>query len=290
MNKSMKIISILTVFLLAISLASTLTSALIVSSVDSPVLAPGEEGRLTVILKNTFDNDIEDVSLSLDLSTIPFTAVGSSEFSLNRIDNDDKESFVFLLRADSSAKTGDYSIPYTITYRNSSTPKKGTIGIKISAKPNLDFTSSTDIPVIGQKSKLTLKIVNKGLGDAKFVSFTLSPDGLTLLSEPTIYIGSIDSDDFESASFDVIYQSKSATLAGNLEYRDIDNKLYTKSISIPVEVYTKDEAIKKGIIQKSNTTTYILVVVILIVLWLIWRAIAKRRRLKKSMQKMKESR
>lgn len=269
---------------LALLILMPVASALVISSVDAPTLMPGKEGKLSITVKNTFDNDLEEVSLSLDLSTVPLTSVSSSEFSVPRIDSDDRETVTFLLRADTNAKTGDYNIPYTITYKNATAPKKGTIGIKISAKPDLSYTASSDAPVIGEKGKITLKLVNRGLGEARFVAFTLLPQGFTLLSEEQVYIGSINSDDFESIVFEVIVTSKRAEVIGTLEYRDSDNNHYTKEIRIPLTVYTKDEAITKGIITKSNVPFYIGSILLIVVLWLIYRSIAKRRRLKKSLE------
>ena len=280
MNKYILAISTIIAFLLFVNMSSAIT----VNDVEVDPIGPGQEGRLEITIKNTLNDDVEEVSLSLDLTNLPFTTVGSSEYTQEEITENDKESFVFRLRADATAKAGDYKIPYTLTYKNASSPKKGTIGVRITAKPDISYTISTDSPVVGTKGKINLKLINTGLGEARFVVVKISPIDYTLLSDSEIYIGSVDSDDFESATFDVIFNSRDAELFGTIEYRDIENKAYSIPISSDIDVYTNEEAIKQGIIKKSNAPVYITIIIILIIVWIVWRAIAKRRRLKKSMQ------
>lgn len=280
------IFALLALSILSIFLVSS-ASALIVSSVDSDVIAPGQEGNVDITLKNNLGYDLDEVSFALDFSsaTLPLSPKGSSEETIDSISEDDKETVTFTLRAESDAKVGDYKIPYTITYtsENSTIVKKsGTIAVRISASPNLDFSVSTTNPIIGQKGKITLKLLNKGLGEAKFISVKISPEGYTLLSEDQSFISSIDSNDFDSVSFDVIFKSKSASLTGYLEYRDVDNKLLTKNLDLPLTVYTQKQAIDQGIIAKNNSFTYILTIIVIHVIWFVWRSIRKRNRLRKS--------
>lgn len=271
--------------LIALTLAfliMPLASALVVSDVSADTLVPGQEGRVDVTIKNTLGKDIEDVSLTLDFTGIPLAPVDSSEASVDELDEDDKESFAFLVRADSSAKVGDYKVPYTITYGNSSTVKKGSISVRVSAKPSLSFTATIADPIIGMKTKATFKIVNKGLGEARFLSVQFQASGMTVLSEKEVYIGSVDSDDFETVTLDVIPTSKSATLSGVIEYQDDDVKSFTKVFDLPLQVYTRDEAIAKGIAQPNNAPLYFGVVLVLLILWFIYRTIAKRRRMRRA--------
>ena len=45
-----------------------------------------------------------------------------------------------------------------------------------------------------------------------------------------------------------------------------------------IEVYTQEEAIALGLIQKSNTLTYVIILVVLIVVWFIYRSWRKRKK------------
>lgn len=269
--------------LLSIILFASLSSALFVKSADSPTIAPGAEGRLTITIENTQNDDVENLVVSLDFTNLPLSPVGSSADVIDKIKEDDEEDVSFLIRADSTAQVGDYKLPYKLGYGNGSIIQQGTVGVRINAAPQLTVTSNIDSPVIGEKTKLTIKIVNKGLGEARFVSIKLTPNGYTLFSEDSQYIGSVDSDDFETATFDVQFNSKNPSLIGIVEYRDIDNKLMTIPINTQLQVYSLEQAQELGIVKKSNALLYTLIVVVLIVLWIIYRAIRKRQRLKRSM-------
>jgi len=277
-----KILAFFALLLLSLSFSS----AMVLHSVDVSKVSPGKEGTINIEIKNTLDDDAEDVSLSLQLANTPFITVGASEESVKEILSDDEESFAFRIRASPTAKPGDYSIPYTLSYDidgDRQTPKTGTIGVTIAGQPDLTYTVSADTPVVGQKSKITLRIVNNGLADAKFVSVKLLPEGYTLLSDSDVYVGTISSDDFETVSLDAIFSNEKPKLAALVYYKDFDNQDVSTSISMPINVYTYDQAVKLGIVQKSYAIYYIVIVAVLVVLWFVWRMIRKRRRMKASL-------
>lgn len=257
----------------------SLTSAMVIKSVEANNFQPGSEQEITLKVKNTLDADTEDVSITLDLTSLPFSMIGIED-NPDEISEDDTENFDFSLKALSSAKAGDYQIPYTLNYDNET--KKGTFSLTVEAEPQLSYTVSTDTPVVGSKAKVTLKIINKGLGDAKFVGVTLIPSGYTLLSEENYYIGTIDSDDSQNENFEVIFTSQNPTITARIEYKNFDNELVTETINLPLTVYNQEQALKLGIIQANNSGTYILVSVAFIIGWIVIRKIRKKRRLNKA--------
>src|SRR4030042_1646215 len=84
--------------------------------------------------------------------------------------------------------------------------------LKVNAETELDFSVETKNNIIGQKGKITLRIVNKGLGEVKFVSVQVFPQGYDLLSSDVVYIGNIPSDDSDSAGFDVFFNTLSPSV------------------------------------------------------------------------------
>lgn len=260
-------------------LSLNLISAISVNA-DYISLYPGEEGRIGIELKNNNNFDTEFVSLALNLEKIPFITVGSSEKSIDELDEDDKEKIVFNIKPSTSISPGDYEIPYVLKYTNSDTnvvfTKTGSFGIKINAKTELDFSVVTNNNILNQKGKITLKIINKGLGEVKFVSVQIFPQGYELLSSDTIYVGNIASDDSDSVSFDVFFKTLSPSMYAKVNYKDLDNKDQLKTINIPINVYTQEKAIELGLIKKSNNLLYLGIVLFLLVLWFVYRKIKKR--------------
>jgi len=275
-----RLLAVLIIGLLTLNLAS----AIVVKSVNSPTLTPGKEGLITAEVENNFDRDVKDVVFQLDFTNLPFIPVGTSTKVEEKIRDGDEERFSFRLRASNDITPGDYQIPYTIEFKDDDNLMKSTgeIGISVTADSDVTYSLDTENPVIGQEGKITFKIVNKGFADTKFVLVNIFPDGFTLLSEGKVYVGTINSDDFDTATFNVIFTEKFPTLVATVEYRDFENKKITDSVTLPVKVFTKEKAIELGIIKKNNTILYIEIVAGLIVLLFIYRTIKKRHRLKRS--------
>lgn len=283
MNKSISF-AVLAVILLALSFSS---AQLTVNSIDADDFTPGSQGKVIITVENNLNEDINDVTLSLKLSNLPLISVGSSSFTSD-INEDDEEDFAYTLKAANDAKAGNYDIPYTLTYKESNSTQKtisGTFGITLIANPDITVTSTLDNPVVGQQGKVNLKIINKGLGNARFVSIIFNPSGMALKSENEVYVGAIDSDDFQTVSFDVLFQKQSASATVDIEYVDFNNQKKILFLDVPITVYTLEKAKQLGIIKQSYTLFYILAVVILIILWFVFRSIRKRRKMRQNMQK-----
>jgi len=280
--KTQPTLSIITLMFLVLTL--NLASGLVVDP-DYITIYPGEEGRITLEVENNENFDIEDVSVALILDEVPFTAVGSSEKDIDDLDEDDDDSVQFTLKASTDIKPGDYNIPYLVKYINAedsnATPeeKTGSFGIRVSAKTELDFVLEVrDNAIIENEGRVSLEIINKGLGDIKAVSVQIFPQGFELLSQDKIFIGTISADDTDLASFDVIYKSTNPVFTAKVEYKDFDNNEEIKTINLPINVYTEEKALELGLIKKSYTGVYIGVIAILIILWIIYRKIKKRKK------------
>ncbi len=259
--------------------------AVSIESVNVDVLSPGETGRITVDIENNFDDTARNVVFEIDISGTPFNVVGSSSFGVNKIEEDDDERFAFGIRVSPTTKPGEYQIPYKLSYvvDNEAFSRESAIGVKVTAESIVDFGADVDNPIVGERAKIDFNVINKGLGELRFVSVKIVPDGFTLLSEKQIHIGDVDSDDFEVASFDVIFTKKSANVKAIVEYRDSENKLFRETVEISLTIYSREKALELGIIQKNNTWIYALAVVVVIVLWFVIITIRKRRRMRNSL-------
>jgi len=276
----MKKLTIINLILLVVML--NFASALVVDA-DYITIYPGESGSVKVEVDNNFNFDIEDISVALALDKVPFTSIGSSEKSLDDLDENDDDSVTFTVRASTDIAPGDYNIPYIIKYINAEDSnatqeeKTGSFGLRVSAKTNIDFSAETKDNIIGQQGRISLKIVNKGLGEIKFVSVKVSPQGYELISSENVYVGTIDSDDSDTASFDVVFKTTKPILTAIVNYNDFDNHAKTETINIPVNVYTTEKAIELGLIKKPNYAPYFAVGGVLII-WFVYRKIKKARK------------
>ena len=244
---------------------------------------PGESEEIILEIENNENFEIVDVSLALDLSDLPFTTIGSSEKDVDDIDEDDDEKVSFNLRASIDITPGDYNIPYILKYVNAENAseefeKTGSFGLRVSAKTDLDFMVDVqDNAIVGEEGEISLEIINKGLGEIKSVSVQIFPQGFELLSKDKIFVGTIDADDSDSATFDVIYKTTNPILSAKVEYKDFDNKDQTETINLSFKVYTKEKALELGILQRPNYLVY-LIIGILVIAYIIHRILKKRKR------------
>jgi len=269
------------IFLLVLSIG--FISAIVVDSTYL-TLYPGEEGRVTIEIENNENFDIEGVSIALILDEFPFTSIGSSERGVDDIDEDDEERVTFTIRSSTDINPGDYNIPYSLKYINAENDtetleKTGSFGLRVTAKTELDF--SVEIrgnAIVGEEGRVSLEVINRGLGEIKSVSVKIFPEGFELLSKDNVFIGTVDADDTDIASFDVVYKTTNPSLSVRIEYKDFDNKDFMETVSLPFKVYTKEQALELGLIQKSNTSRNVGLVVVVLVIWFIWRNVKKRKR------------
>ena len=261
-----------------------IVSAVSVNSVAVKTFKPGETGSIKLNVENVFDETVKNLVIDIDFANTPLNVVGSSSFGVNELKEDDDEVFAFGVRVLPTAKPGEYQLPYTISYMigNVQSLRKSSIGVKITADTIVDYSANAENAIIGERGVIEIKIINKGLGHIGFASVKLLPKGFTLISDQEVYIGDVDSDDFEVASFDVLFTKQNIDAKAIVEYRDAENNLISENIEIPLVVYTREKALELGIVKKSNSILYISLAVIVIALWIVIRAIRKHRRLRNS--------
>lgn len=280
-------------FMFAVLLIESLFLASAISITDvssSPEqVSPGEIIDITIEIENIFTYDIENLNIKLNLENVPFAPYqSSSEKFLDELEDEQDESFRFKLITLPETSSGIYKIPVTINYiDNNDTPQEKTelISVIVNSDSELKVSSQdSNVLIKGRENIVSIKIVNSGLSDVKFV-YAYVPDisGIRFISEKEQYIGDIDSDDFDSISYNV-YISESASSIVNLpvtlRFRDATNKEFTETQVINLRTYSLKEAQKLGIVKKPNYAIYIIIGG-LIPVYIIYRAIKKKKKAKK---------
>ncbi len=259
-----------------------ISSALTIESITVDSVSPGEEGIIRISVENDANEDVEDLSVRLSFLNPNIIPIGSSQEFLSRLDEDDEENFIFRFRVSNSLPAGTYSIGYNLEYNegNDEIEQDGTIGILVSAEPEIEIVASNQNAIVGQEGTLDIRVINKGLADARFVSIKVDGDDIVFLSENSEYIGTIDSDDFETSSFDVIYNNRFSSATVIVSYKNFNNEDQKIIETVSLRAYSPQEAIEKGILNKSNATTYVGVIIVLLVVWIVYRRIRRRNRKK----------
>lgn len=287
------------ILLIAIFMAQLyLASALTISSVNTSPneVQPGEKFSLNLKIENNLEDNVENVVVSLILNDktnpVPFSPYQSSnEVRIDEIQSDDNEKASFDLIVFSDAVSGTYNIPVTVSYNNG-TPilnePLGLVSVIINAQPKIDISSEESFLIKGTNEKISIKIVNSGLGNSKFLTINLNQiSGLEVTSTNSVYIGNIDSNDFDTADFNVFVNTNAPStinLPVKLTYTDSQNNQVTESKIISIKTYTAKEAMSLGLVQGNNTFLIIASIAGALILFLIYRRIRKKNRNKRNGQ------
>lgn len=256
-------------------------------------VAPGEIINVLIEIENIFDYDITNLNVKLDLlgTDVPFAPYqSSSEKFLEELEEGDKEDFKFKLITLPETSTGIYKIPVEISYNYEngsnilSNEKSELISVTVNSEPELKVSLDDSVVLIrGKEELVTLKIINSGLSDVKFLYVTINDaTGLKFLNEREQYIGDVDSDDFDNVEYDVIVSENapnSITLRVDLTYRDYTNKEFSETANLVLKTYSFKEAVKLGLAKKPKI--FVPVIITLVIIGYIVYRIIRKKKLKK---------
>ena len=240
------------------------------------VVAPGSKTKLTILLKNYATSLLKDIKVTLDLgkssdTTTPFSPIGSTnEKVVSYIESQATVSLDFELLVDPDAVSKSYKIPIIIKYADSVNKdynKSNIVTVVVGDDPDISVgIDSATVYTSGSSGEITVKIVNKGLPDMKFVNVYLAKsDKYKIVSPAEVYIGNIDSDDYETADFKVYVgktSDKKVMLPLTVEYKDANNKDYTKVVDLELPLYSSSEAKKLGLVKGNGKFSWVFVLVL----------------------------
>ncbi|MBN2459041.1 COG1361 S-layer family protein [Candidatus Woesearchaeota archaeon] len=264
-------------------------------------IVPGTKTKVSFVLENLADNTLRDIKLNLDIYTelatassvtfreLPFTPIGSgNEKTLKLLMPGQSAEISFDIFTDADADSKVYKVPYALTYYDSSGTdfeKEGIVGFIVESEPDISVNiESTEIYQAGVKGNVEIKIVNKGFSDIKFLDVNLMEgENYEILSNPEVYIGKLDSDDYETAGYTILVDGDAGdkvTLPLKIEYRDANGHLFTQEMPLELPLFSGAE-LKQRTNGKSSPFTAILIVAILAIIGIvIYRKIKKGKKKK----------
>jgi hypothetical protein len=251
---------------------------------------PGKQNDVTISVKNMADSPMRSVSVSLSLEgTTPFAPIGSgTEKRAYSIQPGQTQNFTFGLLTSPDTALGLYKIPIAIEYideANNNHTISDILGIVVNAKPEISVRiDSSAIKSAGSSGKITLKLVNLGIGDVRFLNlkFSDTPD-LTIVSGNEQYIGQLSSDDYDTADINAYVARANEGIVEipvTLDYSDAMGNSYEQNESVVLRIYSAAEQRKLGISSKTSPL-WILLIVIIIAVGIVFYRKRKRRSLKR---------
>jgi len=261
-------------------------------SVEPDRIKPGDDAAVKIILENAAESRLKDITLSLDLDDVPFSPIGStSERKIKDIAIGGKYEVVFNIIVNPDAESKVYKVPLEIKYLDELGKefiKNEFIGLVVDEKPNYQVNlEGSNVYSYRDSGEITLSISNTGTSEIKFLSMELLNDKkYEVISNPRVYVGNLESDDFETANF-IIY-SKSywdIPLQVNLMYKDAYNREYNETMTVNLPMYSRFTARRLGLVKgDSGLFNFVLIIVLIIFAFKTYKEWKKERDIEKAVK------
>ena len=228
-------------------------------------LTQGQQAELQIEVKNQAQSTLRNVKMKLDLDSVPITPVSSaSEKKIDILEPGATHIFTYNVIPELDAEANAYSVPVDVSFTDDSgntVSYDDVVGIVISGDPELITTVDSSQVYTNQRTgTITLKFVNKGVDEIKFLYITIPESEDFKLLSPTndFYIGNIDSDDYEVQDIKIeALNGETLDIPINLEFRDSANKPHERTDTITLNLVEKPEEEGGGF----GTTLFVIVVV-----------------------------
>lgn len=244
------------------------------------VSKPGDTIEVELFFRNSGSLDVKDVDVTLNIES-GFSTIGSGNSKrISFISTGGIASVKFSMIADTSAEIKVHSIPVSLSFkdnRGASYTQDTRFSLVMAAEPELTaVVDSTTISSENTPGTVTLKVINKGIMDLKYLNMRLaSTEQYEVLSASNeAYIGNLDSDDFETVDFIIKPKSKNVQLWAIVEFKDTYNKEFERQFYLPLRVFSAAELGTGG-----SSLPFIIgtVVVLVIIGYMIYRYKKKRK-------------
>lgn len=245
--------------------------SLIVSDLTFPErVEPGSSAQMSLTLDNMAESQFRNVDVSLETSELPIAARETSRKRISSVGPDDSERVNFTLDIDSDAENQLLDLPITIDYQDQAGNELSmseSTGVFIGGYPNIDVgVEESDIRTTGQGT-VTLQILNRGEGQARFAEVLVEDtDQYEVLSEDSIYLGSMIADDYQTAEFELYvsdFNNGTLDIPVTVDYRDGQGD-QTEEFEVQRTLYTGQELSRYGINQSGGSVIPIVLVLVLV--------------------------
>jgi len=248
-----------------------------ISSIKPESIIPGKKTEVEFTFKNPTNSLIKEITIKPNFDNTPFTPINSiAERRIQSLKALEETTITYELIADPSYDSKPYKIPVYIGYNDyNGIPinKSDIIGLLI--KPDIQYlldVEETEIHSKGEIGNVVISISNVGFSDMKFVSLSLQDSKYyKIIGGPRIYLGNLDSDDFETAEFK-IKSKKSKTIPINIlvNYKDNYNNEVSENKIVNLPMYSTGAAIKYGLTKPKGSLFNIIIYIIIILFLYQW--------------------
>ena len=246
---------------------------------------PGKEFNLNFNIKNMAFSEISNLKVTLNVDqlsetndVVPFYTIGTANHKVIDLINANKNANVnFKMIADPQADSKLYRLPVTIDYNNNKgerLSKDFFVTINVFDEPQyLINLENSDIYKTNQRGRVIISISNIGTGRLNYLRTTLiESNDYTILSPKNVYLGNLESDDFETADYQLFVESDKDEIKLILivEYKDEFNNNYEDNKEVTLRLYSGEDLFRFNFESREANTNQIITIMILLLLSVFW--------------------
>lgn len=215
----------------------------------------GSSTAINLSVGSSEDRTVTSTGVVVERDIIPLGSAFSHVGQLN-VNETENAKISFLINPKATAKA--YYIPIKLEYFDENKTKyteTSYVGIKVLDEAAIDAAVSDEKPLAlpGKKTTITIDLYNAGNGTAKYLTVKIRDESnILILKQSEFLMGSLESDDFDSISFDAIVKDSAKpgtySLAMDLAYKDSFGETKTVQKNVLLKIYSNDE------VQKLNPT------------------------------------
>lgn len=253
-------------------------TSLVIDSVDFPErVNSGSINTMEIGLNNLANGMFRNIDVKADIESKNIATVESSRKRIPSIEALGSDTVSFDIAVDEEADNGVYKIPLELSYEDEQGTETTTTqetGIIVGGSPRLDVgIETTELERPGQTASVTLNMVNKGEGEARFVDMQIQEgENYKVLSEDSVYLGTMISDDYQTAEFQIYADTEAEKLEIPVEtnYVDENGEQQTETLTVENQLYTEEELSRYGINNQGSSTAIIVIFVLALVIGGAW--------------------
>jgi len=206
-------------------------------------------------LENNADYLMNSINVKLNLTGVEIAPYGeAAEKKIRSVSARTSQEIAFNIIALPGIEGGIYKIPLEINYNDVTTKSYSVasyISVEIGSEAKIDASVDSST-IYGSKTtgEVVIKLVNRGLTDIKFLNVKIEEsEDYDILSNDNVYVGDLDSDDYEIAEFNIKTGrfNKEFEIPITLEFRDSSNKLHEEQKMVKFNKLSSSEAGDSGI-------------------------------------------
>lgn len=263
----------------------------------SPIPVIGEKTRIALQLYNAGTGTAKTITAKTGSNALEFR---QSEFFLGSIASGDSNTIILDTQIKNTVKPGNYEINLNLSYKNSfgnETTIKNSFPITIYSKEEIEkgsivdlriqdkvelksmLTETNPLPTAGGKTKITIELLNIGTGTAKALMAKIDSD-IFSLEQKEFFIGTLEADDFDAITINPAIKNtvKPGKYKINiaLNYKNSNGYEQTTQKTMPITIYSQQEAINQTP-QQFPTGIIIIMIIAIIIGFFAMRKIRKQK-------------